>query len=101
MGAAAAIILAKERRLVEAFERTGATSPERAVTPDQLNVDASGVGWRRLHTRAIVREAGAGSGRYYLDVEVWDATRRQRQRMVIVMLVIVAALVALGVLVPR
>jgi hypothetical protein len=101
MGAAAAIILSRERRLVETFEQAGVTSPESARAPDQLNVDTQGLGWRRLRERAVVREAGPGSGRYYLDVEVWEAVSRQRKRMMIVMLVLVAVIVGLGIFLPR
>ena|SRR2546423_9783313 len=101
MGAAAAVILTKERQLVEAFERAGVLTPESARSPDQLNVDTGGIGWRRLRERAVVREAGAGSGRYYLDVEVWEAVSRQRRRMLVVMLVVVALILGLGIFLPR
>ncbi len=58
MGAAVlAVIVMRERRVVDAFERAGATSPDRAIAADDLNVDESGVGLRRLRQRAIVREA--------------------------------------------
>ena len=92
MGAAAAVLLAKERHIVTAFERIGAVTPDRARTPDEVGVDTQRLAWRRLRDRAIVREAG--DGRYYLDVEVWEANRRLRRRMVVVFLVI-AILVAL------
>src|SRR5689334_6862381 len=92
MGAAAAVLLAKERHIVTAFERAGAVTPDRARAPGELGVDEQRLAWRRLRDRAIVREAG--DGRYYLDVEVWQANRRLRRRMAIVFLVI-ALLVAL------
>jgi hypothetical protein len=91
MGGAVAIILIKERHIVDAFERAGATSPERALNPADAGVDNVGIGWRRLRERAIVREAGPG--RFYLDVEVWQATRRTRRR-VLVALVAILLLVA-------
>jgi hypothetical protein len=97
MGAAVAVILIKERHVAEAFERMGATAPDRAITAQEANVDESGVGWRRLRNRAIVREGGPG--RYYLDVEVWQATRRIRRRRVTVVLVLaLLATLILGVL---
>ena len=97
MGAAAAVILLKERQLVEAFERAGITSPALARTPDEIGVDPHGIGWRRLHDHAVVREAGAGSGRYYVDLEVWQALRRMRRRIVLILaLVILAAALVLG-----
>jgi hypothetical protein len=98
MGAAAAIVLAKERHLMEDFVRAGATSPDRAVTPEQLGVDVGGIGWRRLRDHAIVREAGAGSGRYYLDVEVRDAVHRSRIRFLLVLVVILVIMLAFGVI---
>jgi hypothetical protein len=91
MGAAAAVILLKERQLVEAFERAGVLSPALARTPDEIGVDPHGVGWRRLQDHAVVREAGAGSGRYYLDIEVWQALRRMRLRIVLILAVVLLA----------
>lgn len=86
MGAAVAVILVKERHVAEAFERAGATTPDRAISAQDAHVDESGVGWRRLRDRAIVREVAPG--RYYLDVEVWQATRRMRRRRITLVLVI-------------
>ena len=97
MGGAVAVILLKERQVVDAFVRAGATSPERAVEPERIGVDTYALGWRRLTERAVVREPSPGSGRYYVDVEVWSALRRQRRRMVLAILAIVVALLALGV----
>lgn len=96
MGAAVAVVLIKERHVVEAFERAGATSMDRAMLPRDLQVDELGIGWRRLRERAIVREASAG--RFYLDVEVWQASRRMRRRLMAVMLVVIIAALLIGVL---
>ncbi|HET7190090.1 MAG TPA: hypothetical protein VFI52_18185 [Gemmatimonadaceae bacterium] len=97
MGAAAAVILMKERRIVESFERGGATSAASARTPDELGVDPHGIGWRRLRDHAVVREASAGAERYYVDVEVWQALRRMRRRIVLILgLVILAAALVLA-----
>src|SRR5438093_6894745 len=96
MGAAAAVILMRERQVVEAFERAGALSPERAVSASDINVDDSGIGWRRLRERAIVREAAAG--RFYLDVEVWQATRRTRRRVALALAIVLLAALVFGVL---
>jgi hypothetical protein len=87
MGATVAVLLAKERHIVDAFERIGAVTRERARTPDEVGVDAQRFAWRRLRDRAIVRDAG--DGRYYLDVEVWEANRRLRRRMIVVLLAFV------------
>ena len=88
MGAAAAAVVIAERRIVEAFELAGATSVATARTPDDVGVDTVSLGWRRLTNRAVVREAAPGSGLYYLDREVWQAVRRTRMRLVVVLVVI-------------
>jgi hypothetical protein len=101
MGAAAAVILMKERQLIEAFERAGSLSAAQAVVPEDIGVDQSGVGWRRLRSRAVVRESGEGSGRYYLDLEVWRAVRRTRFRVMAIVLIVgiaVGLAISLGVL---
>lgn len=94
MGAAVTVILIKERQIVEAFERAGATTASRGRTPTELGVHEGGVGWRRLRDRAVVRESSPASGLYYLDTEVWDAVRRTRHRMLLVVLVVMLALLA-------
>jgi hypothetical protein len=100
MGAAvAAVILMRERRVVEAFERAGATSPDRAISANDVDVDESGVGWRRLRERAIVREAT--TGRFYLDVEVWQANRRMRHRLAFALGLLLLAALVFGVLGTR
>jgi hypothetical protein len=93
MGGAVAVLLIKERHIVDAFEAAGATTAERAQSPADLGVDSGGVAWHRLRNRAIVRDAG--EGRFYVDRETWQATRRMRQRrlLVVVALVIVVAIV--------
>ncbi len=96
MGAAAAvIILAKERQTVEAFVRAGATDPATAQSLQMIGI-ADGRAVRRLRGHAVVREAAPGI--YYVDLEVWQAVRRSRQRIVLVLaLVVFAAVIALGV----
>jgi hypothetical protein len=88
MGAAAAAVVIAERRIVEAFELAGATSAATARTADEIGVETASLGWRRLTNRAVVREAAPGSGRYYLDREVWQAVRRTRMRLIVVLVVI-------------
>ena len=94
MGAAvAAIIMMREREIVEAFERAGATTPQSARPFDTMDVEVHGVGMRRLRERAVIREAAPGQ--YYLDAEVWQAVRRQRQRLatVVILLIVIPLLV--------
>ena len=96
MGASAvlAVIMKKEREIIEAFERAGATSPDSARPLDTMAIDADGLGMRRLRDRAVIREAAPG--RYYLDVEVLQALRRLRRRLsVVVILGIVLPLLLL------
>ncbi len=96
MGGAAAVIVLKERQIVDAFIRAGATSPERAVEPEQIGVDSHTLSWRQLSEHAVVREATPGSGGYYADLVVWSTLRRRRQRVALAILAILAALLALG-----
>jgi len=96
MGAAvAAILLAQERRLVDAFARAGATSPTTARLLHTMGIsDERAV--RRLHRHAVLRETAPGV--YYLDVEVWEAVRRTRRRMVLILgIVILTAAIVLAV----
>jgi hypothetical protein len=87
MGGAVAVILIKERQVVEAFQRAGAVAAHRAIRPPDIGVEDDGVIWRRLRERAIIREASPGL--YYLDVEGWQAQRRTRRRLAFVMLIII------------
>ena len=88
MGGAVTVILIKERQVVAAFARAGATSASTAVYPSDIAVDLGGVGGRRLIELAVLREAG--EGRYYLDLLSWEALRRQRRRILFVILLIIA-----------
>jgi hypothetical protein len=94
MGSAVAIVLIKERHIAEAFERAGATTPGRAVAPDDVRAATEGSGWRRLRERDIVRSAAGG--RYYLDVARWQADRRRRQIRVLILIGVLLALAIQG-----
>lgn len=85
MGAAVAVVLVKERHLVEALESAGAIDAEHAVPPEAIPADTLGIGWRRLRQRAVVRESSPGSGRYYLDRDVWRGLRSTRHKVAIVL----------------
>lgn len=85
--AVAAVIIRKERELVDSFRGAGAISPATARSLDGVGVTE---GWplSRLRRRAIVREAEPG--RYYLDEEVWQAMRGVRKRIMLTVLAVVA-----------
>src|SRR4051812_38266846 len=92
MGAAAAAVVVAERRMVEAFETAGVTSPATARTPNEVGVDSTSLSWRRLTRRAVIREAAPGSGLYYLDREVWQAWRRSRMRLLFAFVIVIAGI---------
>jgi hypothetical protein len=79
MSAVVAVILGKERRMVNRLRMAGATSPAQARTLAELGV-SEGLILHRLRDRAVVRHAGPD--RYYLDEESWDAVRRSRRRAI-------------------
>jgi hypothetical protein len=98
--AAVAVIMRKERDLVDTFRRASALSPDQARSLTQLGVDDRGVAWRRLTNRAVIRESTPGS--YYLDLPSWEAVRYIRKRLMIVILVLViSVLVSVLLLVPK
>lgn len=93
MGAsvAAAAMVRKQRELVELFTRAGATSPVAAKSLDELNVHHKGIAMRRLRSHAVIREV---DGRYYVDLESWEALRRMRHRMAFIILALALILFA-------
>ena len=88
MGAAAAIIAAKERETVEAFTRAAATTPAAAQSLQAIGI-AEGPAVRRLRDHAVVREAAPGM--YYFDLEVWQAVRRRRRRIALALAIVALA----------
>lgn len=88
MGAAAAVAIMRRREqdVIDDFRAAGATSPETAQAYDAIGLGDT-LAIRRLHNRAVIREAAPG--RWYLDEEVWEAVRRTRKRLAMVMLSIV------------
>jgi hypothetical protein len=93
MGAAAAVLLRRERDIVGTYRSVGATSPDRARRPEELDVGQR-LAFRRLVQRSVLREAGEGS--YYLDEPSWEALGVLRRRFALVIaIVLVGALVIL------
>ena len=87
MGAtAAAIIIKREKDLVEHFRRARATSPQTAQSPDALGVEENNFIWRALQKSAVIREGASGA--YYLDEPSWAAMGYRRRRIAVIMLVV-------------
>jgi hypothetical protein len=102
MGAvvAAAAMRRREQQVIDDFRAASATSPDRAQSYTALGFGET-LAVRRLRNRAVIREAAPGV--YYLDEEVWAAVRRTRQRLLAVVVAIVAVLllgISLGVIKP-
>lgn len=91
--AAAAIIVAKERHIVERFRDVGVTSSASARRLDDVGV-GDGLALHRLRRHEVIRETSPGM--FYLDEPVWNAVRNTRRRMLVVVLVI-AVLISIGV----
>jgi hypothetical protein len=87
--AAAAIVIKREKDLVEHFRNAGATSPQTAQSPDALGVEYNNMIWRILEKDAVIRE-GAG-GAYYLDEPSWEALGRRRRRVALIVAVVAIA----------
>ena len=92
--AVAAILRKREQEVIDDFRAAGATSPDRAQSYQAIGVGDS-LAIKRLHNRAVIREAAPGM--YYLDEEVWAAVVRTRRRLVVTILSVIA-LLALGLL---
>jgi hypothetical protein len=95
MGAAIiAVLRMKEREVVDDFRAAGALSPSTAQPYTAIGLGDS-LALKRLHSRAIIREASPGL--YYLDEEVLTAVRRVRLRIAVVLLMVVLTLFAVSV----
>ncbi len=97
MSTVAAVILAKERRMVNRVHAAGAVSREQARTLEELGI-TRGVILRRLRERAVIREGSPDH--FYLDEESWAAVRRSRRRAIHV-LGVIALVVLFAVLFGR
>ena len=81
----AAVIMMRERRLVERFRSAGATEPGSARSLSEIGAD-DGLALRRLQRRAVLRETTGGG--YYLDEPSWSAVRGMRRRVIAIVVVI-------------
>ena len=93
MGAAAAVIIRRQRDIVETFQGARAIDAQSARDPGELGVEEDRI-FRGLIRRAVIRPAG--DGRYYLDELSWQALGRTRRRVALVMIVIVLLTIAVA-----
>jgi hypothetical protein len=98
--AAVAVLIRREREVVEACRRAGAVSAATARPLRELGLsDSPGVD--RLKDRAVLRMGAPGT--WYLDEPSFEALLRGRQRLMLVLVlcsaaVLVGGLVTLGAL---
>jgi hypothetical protein len=100
MGAsvAAAVIIRKERELVEHFRDAGALSASTASSSSDLGVHER-FAWIRLVERGVIREASPG--RYYLDEPTWVALRQRRRTLAVVLTIFCVALAGAAMIASR
>jgi hypothetical protein len=91
---AAAAIIIKEKHIAAAFRRAGATTASAAVSPDALGVHQRAA-FKRLERRAVLRQAALGQ--FYLDEPTWEALRRTRRRLALVLALLGLLLAALAI----
>ena len=89
-----AAAMRKEREVLSAFRKAGATSSTHPCTFAALGLD-DGMVARRLMSHAVLREVTPGH--YYLDEPSWQALEAMRHRMVLVVAVI-GLIILVGVL---
>lgn len=98
MGAAAAIIVRRQRDIVDTFRSASATTAAAARNPGELGVEEDMI-FKGLIRRAVIRDAG--NGRYYLDELSWNALGSLRRRLVTVALLVAVIAVAAILLTAR
>jgi hypothetical protein len=86
MGAAAAIIIRRQRDIVETFQGARATSVQTARHPGELGVEEDRI-FRGLIRRAVIRPSE--DGRYYLDEPSWVALGSMRRRIALMIMLLV------------
>lgn len=89
MGAAAAVIMRRQRDIVETFRAARATSPATARAAGELGLDENHI-FHGLIRRAVIRPTD--DGRYFLDEPSWKALRSIRRRAAVIILFVVVLL---------
>jgi hypothetical protein len=95
---AAAVIVARQNKLIRRFREAGATAPNFARSPEDLGCRNSWL-FRRLVTRGVFVETKPG--RYYVDETAADNFVRVRRAKALGMLAIVVGLCGLSMLASR
>lgn len=88
----AAVIVAKQNRLMRRFREAEATCPKTALTLEQMRCPDSWI-FRRLMARGVFVEATPG--RYYIDEAAADDFVRMRRARMLWILAVVLALCGL------
>ena len=89
---AVAGIIAKQKHIVDAFRRAGATSASSAVAPAAIGA-SEGLAFRKLREHTVLREASPG--RFYLDESSWQALSAMRRRLALAALLVLLGAAAL------
>ena len=96
-----ALMRLRENDVVDDFRRAGAVSPTSAKSLAEIGTGES-LAFARLCERAVIQQPTPGC--FYLDEEVWEAIRRQRRRLGLILvttLVLVTLAIAFGIFTTR
>jgi hypothetical protein len=102
-GAVVAIAAAARARriqeIVDAFRRSGATTPARATMIESLSIDTTQSEYEELLRDGVIRQID-GTSRLYLDENAYivrrDARRDRAKLVMLTMLLVVAGMIGLG-----
>ncbi|MCY2986450.1 MAG: hypothetical protein NTY19_01055 [Planctomycetota bacterium] len=83
----AAVIIAKQNRLMRNFTAADATNPATAKSPEDIGCRQNWI-FRRMVARGVF--VPVGNGRFYMDVQAADEFKRRRRGRLLWMLVLVA-----------
>ena len=81
--AAAAAIARRQRQVIAAFAAAGAIDDAHARTPEELALGDRLRALQRLRDRNVIRMAAPG--RFWVDLTAWQAFRRRRRRLALVL----------------
>ncbi len=90
---AVAVMIKREKEIVESFESAGATGADSARPLGALGLEESRH-FERLRRHQVVRTAAPGT--WYLDRAAWRARQLHRRRVVVAMLAVALFVLAIG-----